>query len=659
MNESGDPNVQRIREKMNVFPVHQDALFTSDKINGRSLRFFPMICSEGAQALQSVEKIGSAISEADKVVIGLTDVYDPDMMLMSYDASNGITIPIGLEGAHARVELKLGGVSDGGKAHTYHAMLGGTIGSGKTAMLHNIIMGTLMCYNPNEVQVYLIDMKDGVEFKRYAPFMELANLRIVAIDAEKEFGLAVLKELTREQGLRAQKFKETATSRIEAYNEKMRREGRMNDIMPRLVVVMDEIQWLFDKEEDPIVKECVNCMRTLILQGGSAFGIQMILATQDWANVKGLDEGLYNNIGVRIALKNTKESAQTILRSDNDITDRLAVFDAGQAVFNEYAGHRDYNHEFRGIWVPREEAEDILTRLLEAQKMNPYLRKPAFQRLLSADVADNDKNTLNIFAKTGVVQPDHSMSYRMMVGEGLTIRNNYHPTIKTDRGQNMLLVGSSETIASRLAGFAAISAIYETIRLEERITSPVITVFDFIGEQIGEEGMNLLPGLMERLPEVFRVFRSSELNDGLQILENEMNSATDSAQHFVIFFGLNRARRLNDTSAYAESPRDRLVRLVQEGPAKGINFIVWANAPGVYQQMYGDILGCFEHRLVFDNTDEDLYPYYVQDKKPEQADKRNALSFNLDGDNMLIKLYSLPSSTWLDQFVASVRKYLG
>lgn len=655
--ESANPTVRRICQKINTFTMHKGMLYTSDIVNNRPLYFLPMPCVNTGKEFDTIRKIGEGIRQAEHIVIDINDVYPAGMQFMSYDASNGISVPIGLEGANKIVRLELGGVNEGGRARNYHAMVGGSIGSGKTSMLHNIILGTLMCYSPSEVQMYLVDMKDGVEFKRYAQHLNLANLRVVAIDAEKEFALGVLRDLVNEQALRGQKFRETGTDRIEAYNRKMRAENRMNEIMPRLVVVMDEVQGLFDRADDPITQECAGLLETLVLMGGSAFGIQMILATQDWANVVGLKESLYNNIGVRIALKSNQASASTILASDNDIAGRLATYDAGKAIFNEYTGHKDYNHEFRGTFIPREQAHQILDHLEALQSQNPYLRRPANQRLLSADVNDNEQNTLTKFALTNTIDRSRSMSYRMWMGESLSMVNSFHPALSAHDGQNMLLVGSKEDAAGNIAGFAAMSLLLETIRMEGAITHPVITLFDFSNPaQMSYGQKNLLHTLLDLLPDAFRVFHGNDMLAGLQILGEEMNAGGDRAQHFVIFFGINRARRLTEGSTYSVKPRDVLARLIHEGPAKGMNFIVWTNTPNMFQQFYADTLGDFEQRLLFETTDEDLYPYFVQDRKPSAADDRNALSYNLDGDNQLIKLYSRPSDTWLTAFADAVKR---
>ena len=655
---SADLSVSRIIEKINVFSFERGLLFAPEAVNNRALRFMPLSLGDKDKVLKTIDKISDGLKEPDPPVFP-ADVYRTGEQPMTYDASNGISIPLGLEGANKLIELKLGGVSEGGKGRSYHAMVGGSIGSGKSSMLHAIIMGILHHYSPNEVQLYLVDMKEGVEFKKYAQHMGLANLHIVAIEAEKDFGLAVLQELTNEQGRRGQKFKEMQTDRIETYNRKMREENRMSDIMPRLIVVIDEIQWMFDEAEDPITKECARLLESLILMGGSAFGIQLILATQDWNNVVGVRDSIYNNIGVRIAKRSTRESAQKLLASDNEVITRLVTYDQRQAIFNEYSGHKDYNREFRAVYFTPEKMNEWMNQIAALQRQQELNSTFGFQRVLSSDIQDHDDNPLNIFAKDNKVIDNATMSYRLFIGESLGLINTFYPIFKAKKGNNLLMIGGRERDANTIVGFVFMSLLMESIRLGKRVKQPVLTIFDFSSpNQYYDYSSTLLNVLFERLPRAVRVFKNSDVLEGLEILENEIESNDDNPQHFVVFFGLNRARRLIEGGAYDEKPRDRLAKLFHIGPEKGVNFVVWANSPSAFQQFYNDTLFDFELRLVLDGTEEEMYPYFIQDKKPATADTRNAISYNLDGENQIIKLYTQPSEKWVDEYVKSANRFL-
>ncbi len=81
-----------------------------------------------------------------------------------------------------------------GKGTSQHVLIAGKTGSGKSTLLHALITNGALRYSPDELELYLIDFKKGVEFKVYAA-MELPHARVIAVESEREFGLSVLQRL--------------------------------------------------------------------------------------------------------------------------------------------------------------------------------------------------------------------------------------------------------------------------------------------------------------------------------------------------------------------------------------------------------------------------------------------------------------------------------
>ena len=52
-----------------------------------------------------------------------------------------------------------------GKGTSQHVLIAGKTGSGKSTLLHALITNVALRYSPDEVELYLIDFKKGVEFK--------------------------------------------------------------------------------------------------------------------------------------------------------------------------------------------------------------------------------------------------------------------------------------------------------------------------------------------------------------------------------------------------------------------------------------------------------------------------------------------------------------
>ena len=87
-----------------------------------------------------------------------------------------------------------------------HVLISGKTGSGKSTLLHVLITNLALRYSPDEVELYLVDFKKGVEFKAYAR-VDLPHARVVAIESEREFGLSVLQRLDAELRTRGDMFR--------------------------------------------------------------------------------------------------------------------------------------------------------------------------------------------------------------------------------------------------------------------------------------------------------------------------------------------------------------------------------------------------------------------------------------------------------------------
>ena len=79
-----------------------------------------------------------------------------------------------------------------------HYLIGGTTGSGKSNLLHNLILSACSRYSPKELQLYMLDFKEGVEFSIYTQ-PTLPHARLVATEADTEYGVKVLAHLIKKE----------------------------------------------------------------------------------------------------------------------------------------------------------------------------------------------------------------------------------------------------------------------------------------------------------------------------------------------------------------------------------------------------------------------------------------------------------------------------
>ncbi len=138
-----------------------------------------------------VRTVGSVAKDAGRVEVPFSCIIPPENEWWSTDSRGGIDVPLGRAGAMKLQHLDLG------HGTSQHVLISGKTGSGKSTLLHVLITNMALRYSPEEVELYLVDFKKGVEFKAYARAL-LPHARVVAIESEREFGLSVLQRLDAE-----------------------------------------------------------------------------------------------------------------------------------------------------------------------------------------------------------------------------------------------------------------------------------------------------------------------------------------------------------------------------------------------------------------------------------------------------------------------------
>ena len=224
-----------------------------------------------------------------------------------------------------------------------HAILAGTAGSGKSNFLHVLIHSLLHRFSPDELNLYLFDYKDGVEFAIYAN-ENVPHIKFVATVNDSEYGINALKWFEGEITRRNEEFKRVQRARnVVIPNIKTARENGIH--MPRLLIVIDEFQVLIN---DASVTEEAYRLLSDILRRGRSVGIHILLATQSLSGLRGSITGgfdtLKTQLGYRIALKCNQNDSRTILTDDNIEAATLTA--KKEAICNKQNGVKEANVKF-------------------------------------------------------------------------------------------------------------------------------------------------------------------------------------------------------------------------------------------------------------------------------------------------------------------------
>ncbi len=232
-----------------------------------------------------------------------------------------VSVPVGWDINHKEVCFEIGNAQN-------HTLICDHSGSGKSNFLHVLIQNLAFYYAPNEVQLFLLDYKEGVEFNAYTdPILEHA--RLVSVASSVGYGMSFLSWLCKEMQKRSELFKQFKVKDLSDY--------RKHEKMPRLIVVIDEFQVLFS-DNSTKGKESVEQSLNTLLKKGRSYGVHLILATQTMCGTD-INKSIMAQIANRIALPMDAEDSNSILNNDDAACELVRP----EGIFNNNGGHQKYH----------------------------------------------------------------------------------------------------------------------------------------------------------------------------------------------------------------------------------------------------------------------------------------------------------------------------
>lgn len=261
-----------------------------------------------------------AYCEKKKVVKSELKDLQKDEKFWTESSQYEVVVPVGWDINHKEVCFEIGNEQN-------HTLICDHSGSGKSNFLHVLIQNLAFYYAPNEVQLFLLDYKERVEFNAYTdPVLEHA--RLVSVASSVGYGMSFLSWLCKEMQERAELFKQFNVKDLSNY--------RKHGEMPRLIVVVDEFQVLFS-DNSTKEKESVDQSLNTLLKKGRSYGVHLVLATQTMRGGE-IDSSIKTQIANRIALPMDADDSAKIL--DDDVACELV---RPEGIFNSNGGHQKYH----------------------------------------------------------------------------------------------------------------------------------------------------------------------------------------------------------------------------------------------------------------------------------------------------------------------------
>ncbi len=279
-----------------------------------------------------------------------------------------VSVPVGWDINHKEVCFEIGNAQN-------HTLICDHSGSGKSNFLHVLIQNLAFYYDPDEVQLFLLDYKEGVEFNAYTdPILEHA--RLVSVASSVGFGVSFLSWLCDEMTKRSELFKQFKMKDLSDY--------RKHEKMPRLIVVIDEFQVLFSDKSTQVKGSVERSLNTLLKKGRS-YGVHLVLATQTMRGGE-IDSSIKAQIANRIALPMDADDSAKIL--DNDVACEIQK---PEGIFNNNGGHQKYHTKMS---IPK--APDDFTAFIKKihEEFNQRNLAPIEHKIYNGETVLKMPNTL-------------------------------------------------------------------------------------------------------------------------------------------------------------------------------------------------------------------------------------------------------------------------
>ncbi|GAA7013246.1 FtsK/SpoIIIE domain-containing protein [Helicobacter pylori] len=280
-----------------------------------------------------------------------------------------VSVPVGWDINHKEVCFEIGNEQN-------HTLICERSGSGKSNFLHVLIQNLAFYYAPDEVQLFLLDYKEGVEFNAYTNPSPLEHARLVSVASSVGFGMSFLSWLCDEIKKRSELFKQFKVKDLSDY--------RKHEKMPRLIVVIDEFQVLFSDKSTQVKGSVERSLNTLLKKGRS-YGVHLVLATQTMRGGE-IDSSFKAQIANRIALPMDAEDSESIL--SDDVACELVK---PEGIFNNNGGHQK-DHTKMSIPKAPDDFKPFIKRIYK--EFNQRNLAPIEYKIYNGETALEMPNTL-------------------------------------------------------------------------------------------------------------------------------------------------------------------------------------------------------------------------------------------------------------------------
>lgn len=533
-------------------------------------------------------------AELPQVAVASVD-YDKILSKGFETIDKAMVIPVGSSENGELVDFTIDTVSH------IHCFIIGQSGTGKSVFLHDVIIGAMAKYSPDELELYLMDFKiGGVEFNRYRNEKHVKALLVDNSDIQ--ITLEILRDISNKMRERGKQLRASGVSNIVEYNQ-----VNPTKKMPRIVFIADECHVMFptmNSKDTKLYREISEILQKIAKEGRSQ-GVHLVLATQTIAQAE-ISSEILNNISDFYLLKCSPSDSERLVRCSVDTTSGLKT---GQVL------HHDIDHDvvFKSTYLPTSQTLEIIKKINDKTKAS---KNEQFY-FVGSQIFEIDDEVKNLLIEKG-----DAISF------GRSIDTKMEPVViplRNEYADNVMLFGindeeqvSRTTMASikslRISNKNIKIKVINCLSAEQRNTTKMLNDWENKGEiellnpqNCGGELVNIANSIMERTAEPTVLYilgqeRFRELRMDMEIAFTKPTVAADDFGFDSSMFTAGDSGSMNFNS-YQKA----IEYILKNGAEVGVHVILQIDKPK--QLLFSDYMSAKDffnmfHHLIMLKSDE-------------------------------------------------------
>lgn len=533
-------------------------------------------------------------AELPQVAVASVD-YDKILSKGFETIGKAMVIPVGSSENGELVDFTIDTVSH------IHCFIIGQSGTGKSVFLHDVIIGAMAKYSPDELELYLMDFKiGGVEFNRDRNEKHVKALLVDNSDIQ--ITLEILRDISNKMRERGKQLRASGVSNIVEYNQ-----VNPTKKMPRIVFIADECHVMFptmNSKDTKLYREISEILQKIAKEGRSQ-GVHLVLATQTIAQAE-ISSEILNNISDFYLLKCSPSDSERLVRGSVDTTSGLKT---GQVL------HHDIDHDvvFKSTYLPTSQTLEIIKKINDKTKAS---KNEQFY-FVGSQIFEIDDEVKNLLTEKGDA-----------IAFGRSIDTKMEPVViplRNEYADNVMLFGindeeqvSRTTMASikslRISNKNIKIKVINCLSAEQRNTTKMLNDWENKGEiellnpqNCGGELVNIANSIMERTAEPTVLYilgqeRFRELRMDMEIAFTKPTVAADDFGFDSSMFTAGDSGSMNFNS-YQKA----IEYILKNGAEVGVHVILQIDKPK--QLLFSDYMSAKDffnmfHHLIMLKSDE-------------------------------------------------------